>query len=167
MDKSWIWFNVIECVSRIIMMIIALVIIKFMGGQIGRVKKYACAANRALNCYESNYELTFENVKRAKSFHPRSMAFLVFLFVIIFSISLIFIKMNSLFLALLIRFLVFLAAISVAYEITRLFGRFNGNFSRIIATIFGMWVEKFTLDEPDDMAIYVAITAVKNAITED
>jgi len=43
---------------------------------------------------------------------------------------------------------------------------YNSDASRAVAMILGMWSEKFIISEPDDLQIYVAITAVRNAMIE-
>jgi len=165
-EENWMLFNVVECVSRIVLLISYFGIFKISGGFIKKIRQYHTAANRAINCFESGIELSYPNVKASKTFHPRSPAYLLFLTVVISSIALIFIKIDSLVLALLIRLLIIVLSINVAYEISRLFGMFNGKVSRFFAMIFGMWIEAFTFEEPDDMQTYVAITAVKNSMVE-
>jgi len=165
-DNSWFWFNVVEGCSRILLSILYLVIFKSLGGMFSKFRHYQAAGNKAVNCFEAGKELSFGNVKNSSKFHPRSAEYILFLSIIICSIALMFIKMDNFFVALLIRMLVLVLSINVAYEISRLFGMFNGKISRTIVMIFGMWIEFFTLTEPDDMEIYIAITAVKNSMTE-
>ncbi len=166
-DGQWILFNVIECISRIVLLIIGFVVFKFAGGVFANIRQYSCAINKVLNCFEADRELSIENVKQAYKFHPRALSYIFFLSIVICSIALIFVKMDSLFLAFLIRAGVLVLSIGVAYEISRLFGMFNGGVSKTISMICGMWIEYFTVTEPNDIQLYVAIAAVKNAMIED
>jgi len=165
-EESWLLFNVVECASRIILLILYFVIFNFLGGIFRKIRQYHSAANKAINCFEAEKELSLANVKNSSGFHPRSAIFIFFLTVVICSIALIFIKMDNLVLALLIRLLVLILAINISFEISRFFGMFNGKVSRIFAMVFGMWIEKFSISEPDDMQLYVAITAVNNSMIE-
>lgn len=165
-EGSWIWFNVIECIVRLVMCVIYLAIFKASGGVFNKFRQYSSALHKTMNCFEAGDEISLENVRRASDFHPRSTLYMAFLTILIFSIGLIFIKMDNIIFAFLIRVGILIASISLSYEISRLFGMFNGKVARGLAMIFGMWIETFEVSEPDDMQLYVAITAVKNAMIE-
>ena len=165
-EDSWFLFNCVQCGTRLILLMMYFVAFKCLGGRIAETRRYCAAINKTLNCYEQNRELSLENVKRATKFHARDFIYMLFLTVLLFSISLIFIKLDNLMLALLIRFGILLLSVGVSYEISRFFGMFNGKFSKGLAFICGMWVEFFGISEPTDMELYVAITAVKNAVIE-
>lgn len=166
-DENWMKFNIIRSISSIIIFIGCLGIFKLCGGNFKKIRQYNCALNKAINCFESDNELSLENVKNSSSLHPCSIFYILFLAVIIFNVLLIFIKMNNFFLTLLIRVLLLLLSIGLSYEISNLLGMFNGKISKIIAMFCGIWTEIFTFSQPDDIQIYIAITAVKNAMVED
>lgn len=165
-DENWMLFNVVECASRLILLVLYFVVFKVSGGVFKKLRQYHSAANKAINCLESGIDVSYDNAKVASSFHPRAVPFILFLTVIICSVALIFIKMEGLLFALLIRLGILILSINVAYEISRLLGMFNGKFSRAVAMIFGMWIVGLTVSEPDDMQLYVATTAVRNAMIE-
>jgi len=75
--------------------------------------------------------------------------------------------MDNLLIAFLIKLGILILSINISYEISRLFGMFNGKFSRVLAMIFGMWVEFLTTSEPDDMQLYIAIAGVENSMIEE
>ena len=79
----------------------------------------------------------------------------------------VFLGIENLLLAILFRLLILLLSIGVSYEISRFFGLFNGKFSRGLAMIFGMWTQAFVLSNPDEIKMFIALTALKNAMTED
>jgi uncharacterized protein YqhQ len=55
--------------------------------------------------------------------------------------------------------------VAIAYEINRLVGRHDNWFTRIL-TAPGMWMQKFTTNEPDDEMIEVGIAAVEAVLPE-
>lgn len=166
-DENWLWFNVIRYSTGVALMYIYFIVFKLLGGIFKRTRQYNCAIKKAINCFESGKELTLENVKASSSFHARSVEYILVLTVIFYSVANVFIRLDSLFLALLIRLGILILSINVAYEVSRLFGMFNGKISKALAAICGMWVEAFTITEPDDMQIYIAIAGVENSMIEE
>lgn len=166
-ENNWIFFNVVECVSRLLIFIIYFAIFKSLGGKFAKIRNFHCAINKTINCFEAEKELSVGSVKLESKFTPRSTDFIMFLAVLICSVATIFIKMEGLVLALIIRLGIFILSVGVAYEISRLFGMFNGKFSRALAMIFGMWIEVFTVSEPTYEEYYIVITAVKNSMIEE
>ncbi len=166
-DGSWLLFNIVQCCVRMAILMMFFVVIKCAGGRVAETRRYCVAINKTINCYEKGRELSLENVKKSSGFLPRSFVYVLFLTLVIFSVSLIFIKLENLVLALLVRFGILLLSIGISYEISRFFGMFNDVFFRGLAFVFGMWIELFTTSEPNDMEMYVAITAVKNSMIEE
>lgn len=165
-DGNWLIFNTIKCVIRIIFLILFFVAFKYCGGMFNTIRQYNAAINKAMNCFENGKEMLVNNAKEESAFHPRADLYVLFLTVVIFSIALIFVKMDGLILAILIRLGILVLSIGVAYEISRFFGMFNGKLLRSIAMICGMWTEFFTIDEPTDTQLYMAIVAINNSMTE-
>ena len=56
--------------------------------------------------------------------------------------------------------------VAVSYEINRFVGRHDNAFTRFL-TKPGMWMQKFTTNEPDDSMIEVAIEALNAVIPEE
>ena len=56
--------------------------------------------------------------------------------------------------------------VAVSYEINRFVGRHDNAFTRLL-TKPGMWMQKFTTNEPDDSMIEVAIEALNAVIPEE
>lgn len=166
-EENWLWFNTIRYCFGIVLLYAYLIIFKLLGGVFASIRQYNAAAKKAMNCFEAGQELTLENVKRASSVHPRSLTYILALTVILYSVANIFIRLDNLFISLLIRLGILLASVGVSYEISRLFGMFNGKFSRVLAMIFGMWVEYFTVDKPNDIQIYIAMAGIENAMIEE
>lgn len=162
-----LWFNIVEGVSRILLYVLFLVVFKFIGSGAEKFRQYLAAEHKAINCFEKGLELNIENVNNQSPFHPRCGFTILFNTILISSIAFVFLGIENLLLAILFRLLILLLSIGVSYEISRFFGLFNGKFSRGLAMIFGMWTQAFVLSNPDEIKMFIALTALKNAMTED
>ena len=130
-----------------------------------RVFSYHGAEHKTIRCYEAKLELTVENVRKQTRMHPRcgtSFMFLVIMITILFFAA---IPAENVFIRLLLRLALLPVVVSISYEITRLVGRYDNWFTRIL-TAPGMWLQNFTTREPDDSMIEVGIEAVKLVLPE-
>ena len=162
-----VYFGLVEGGIRILLYIIYLIIFKFLGGRAKKFRRYHAAEHKAINCFEAGRELSIENVKSESSLHPRCGFLILFYTIVISSIIFSFLTIENLFVAVLLRTIVLALSIGIAYEISRLFGMFNGKVSRTLNLILGMWIEKFTVEECDDIEAFIALTALKTAMTEE
>ena len=107
--------------------------------------------------------LTVENVRIQTRFHPRcgtSFLFVVvILSILIFSLVSVILPTENMLLRLLLRLALLPVVVSISYEFNRLVGRHDNWLTRIL-TAPGMWMQRFTTNEPDDSMIEVAIEAL-------
>jgi len=162
-----VYFGLLEGGVRILLYIIYLLIFNFLGGRVKSFRRYHAAEHKAINCFEAGRELTVENVKAESYFHPRCGFLILFYTIAISSIIFSFLTIKNLFIAILLRLVVLALSIGISYEISRLFGMFNGKVSRTLNLILGMWIEKFTVEECDDIEAFIALTALKTAMAEE
>ena len=138
---------------------------------IRRVFEYHGAEHKTIFCYEAGEELTPENVKKYKRFHPRcgtSFIFVILLLSIVVSsvvYSLPFIK-NHLILKFASKLLTLPLTIGIGYEFIRFAGRHDNAFTRLLSAP-GLWMQRLTTKEPDEEQIAVAIASLKCAIPEE
>ena len=147
-----------------------------------RVFAYHGAEHKTIRCYEAGLPLTVENVRLQTRLHPRcGTSFLLIVMVIsilVFSVA------SSALLAIvpvleamrggflfrmimiLYKLLLLPLVVAVTYEINRWAGKHDNAFTRVL-TAPGMWMQKFTTNEPDDSMIEVAITAVEAVLPEN
>ena len=147
-----------------------------------RLFSYHGAEHKTIRCYEAGLPLTVENVRAQTRLHPRcGTSFLLVVMVIsvlMFSIA------SSLLLSVFpglatlrgtfgyrLLMIVFKLAllplvVSVTYEINRWAGRHDNGFTRVL-TAPGMWLQRFTTNEPDDSMIEVGIAAVQAVLPKE
>ncbi len=133
---------------------------------IRRVFAYHGAEHKTIFCYEKGEELTVENVRRQSRFHPRcgtSFLFVVMIIsILVFSVA----SFPNVWLRLLFRILLLPVVVGISYEINRFTGRHDNAFTRFL-TAPGLWLQKFTTNEPDDSMIEVGIRALKLVLPEE
>ena len=142
---------------------------------IKRVFMYHGAEHKSIFCYEKGLELTVENVRTCKRFHPRcgtSFIFIVLITsVIVSSVTvLIFPILNSPDYRLLWTAVKIIAILPVVTGISYELIRYAGKHDNIITKIFsapGLWMQRVTTKEPTDDMIEVAITSIKAVITDN
>ncbi len=166
--------SVFEGVLRIIIIVAYMLLVTLMK-DIRRTFMYHGAEHKTIFCYEAGLELTVENVRKQKRFHPRcGTSFLILMLLvgilISFFIDPIFIATLGYVPPTIIRTLVKLALLpltmGIGYELIKLAGRHQNLFTRIISAP-GMWLQHVTVLEPTDDMIECAITAFAEVIPED
>ena len=140
---------------------------------IKRVFMYHGAEHKTIFCYESGKELTVENVREFKRFHPRcgtSFMFLMLAIGILVSSVLVMILPEFIvtknYIWVPIKILTLPIVCGLGYELIKICGRHDNFLTRIIAAP-GLWIQRLTTKEPDDSMIEIAIAAVNEVIPED
>lgn len=140
---------------------------------IKRTFMYHGAEHKTIFCYEKGLELTVENVRMQKRFHPRcGTSFLVLMLLVSIVVNM-FIpativegKLLNILARTGIGLLTLPFIMGIGYELIRFAGRHDNIFTRIISAP-GVWLQHITTKEPDDSMIECAIAAVKEVIPED
>ena len=127
--------------------------------EIHRVFEYHGAEHKTIACYEAGEELTVENVRRHRRFHPRCgtsfLSLVLIVSILLFSV----LPWGSTGLRVVLKLLLLPVVMGVSYELIKLAGRYDNLFTRIISAP-GLWLQRLTTFEPDDSMIEVAIAAV-------
>lgn len=165
------WRAVFEGILKLIVFLVYLKVVTLMK-DIHRVFEYHGAEHKTIFCYEAGEELTPENVRKYKRFHPRCGTSFMFLMIIV-GIVLTFILTCFINVAAIprvlwvaIKILILPVLCGVGYEILKFTARHDNTFTKIIATP-GLWVQRLTTYEPDDSEIECAIAALKEVIPDD
>ncbi len=166
--------SVFEGVLRIAILVVYMALVSRMK-DIRRTFMYHGAEHKTIFCYESGLELTVENVKKQRRFHPRcGTSFLILMLIVGIVISFF---IDPIFMAFgienvptivrtLIKLLLLPLTMGIGYELIKLAGRHDNAFTRVISAP-GMWLQHLTVFEPDDDMIECALTAFKEVIPED
>ncbi len=171
---SSLYKSVFEGVLRIVILVAYMALVSLMK-DIRRTFEYHGAEHKTIFCYEKGLELTVENVRNQRRFHPRcGTSFLILMVLVGILISflidplcvLIFNGVPPTILRVAIKLCLIPIIMGVGYELLKLAGRHENILTRIISAP-GMWLQHITVREPDDSMIECAITAVKRVIPDD
>ena len=133
---------------------------------IKRVFMYHGAEHKTIFCYEKGLELTVENVKKQRRFHPRcgtSFLILMILVSIIVStvVQLIFPGVYSVvWLWVAAKILMVPVICGLGFELLRVCGKYDNLFTKIVSAP-GLWLQRITTKEPKSEMIEIAIAALR------
>lgn len=162
------WKPAIEGVMRIIIFIAYMYFVSLMK-DIKRLFMYHGAEHKSIFCYEKGLELTVENVKKQKRFHPRcgtSFIFLTMIVSIVISTAIVVIYpeiRDAKAIWMVIKLLILPLITSVGYELIRLAGK-HDNFLTQALSAPGTLMQRITTKEPTDDIIEVGIASIKVAL---
>ena len=157
--------SAIEGVIKIAMFLAYIIGVSRMS-DIRRTFMYHGAEHKTIFCYEQGLELTVENVRKQKRFHPRcGTSFLLIVLVISILVSSV-ITWESVLVRVGLKILLLPVTVGISYEIIKFAGRHDNWLTRIISAP-GLWFQNFTTQEPDDSMIEVAIAAVTPVLPEN
>ncbi len=149
----------VEGVVRIVIFIAYLLLVAQMK-DIKRVFMYHGAEHKTINCFESDEELTVENVRKHTRLHKRcGTSFLMFVMIVSFVVFF-FIKTDVLYLRVISRILLVPVIAGISYEIIRWAGRHDNWLVKIVSAP-GLAMQLITTSEPEDEMLEVAISSLK------
>ncbi|MBR0454532.1 MAG: DUF1385 domain-containing protein [Clostridia bacterium] len=145
--------------------------------EIRRTFQYHGAEHKTIFCYESGLELTLENVRLQRRFHPRcGTSFLVLMLLVgmfvsffidpLFMLAGLYEGAGYLALRALVKLLLLPLIMGVGYELIKFAGRHDNIVTRIFSAP-GLWLQRVTVLEPTDDMIECAIAAFKEVIPDD
>lgn len=158
--------GIFEGLFRIVLFVGYILLVSLMK-DIRRVFMYHGAEHKTIFCYEAGLELTVENVRKQRRFHPRcGTSFMILMLLIGVIVSMIIPKGWSPLLRTASKLVTIPLVVGIGYELIKLAGRTTNWFTKAISAP-GMWLQHITTKEPDDGMIECAIAALKEVIPSD
>lgn len=168
------WMTVLLHVAEgLLRLLIFLLYLVFSSGlkDIKRVWRYHGAEHKTIACYEAGLPLTVDNVLKQTRFHPRCGTSFLFnvlaISIIVYTVIGIFTGTQPMWVNMLIRIAAIPVICSISYEILRFVGRHDRNWLCRLMSKPGLWLQKFTTDEPDGPIVEVAIASMQAVIPEN
>ncbi len=145
-----------------------------------RLYQYHGAEHKTIFCYEHGEELTVENVRKYKRFHPRCGTSFIFLTLAISILVYTLLPINSeLFieafgvskligdmLRVCCKIIFLPIVVGISYELIRIAGKYDNVLTKIISAP-GLAIQRLTTKEPADEMIEVAIASMKPVLPEN
>ena len=174
--------SAIEGVIKLIL-IVGYMALMILIKDIRRTFQFHGAEHKTIFCYEAGLDLTVENVKKQKRFHPRcGTSFLILMILVSIFIGFLITPFYVLVLGeetisnlgvtlmnvirALTKILLIPLIVGIGYELIKIAGRHDNWLTRIISAP-GVWLQHITVLEPDDSMIECAIVAMKEVIPEN
>jgi uncharacterized protein YqhQ len=157
--------SIFEGIFKIVMFVLYIFLCTRMK-DMHRVFEYHGAEHKTIFCYEAKQELTVENVRKFKRFHPRCGTSFIIVMLILGIVIGFCIRIDTVWLRTLVRLCCLPLVMGLGYEIIRFCGR-HDNFLTKILSAPGMWMQHITTFEPTDDQIECAIAAMKAVIPEN
>ena len=164
-----VWTAAIEGGIKIMIFLLYLWLVSFMP-EIKRTFMYHGAEHKSIACFEAGEELTPENAKKHRRFHPRCGTSFMFFMILIGIFAGMTIKALIPGLAwyfyTAIRILILPLVMGIGYEVIRLAGKHDNFITRALSAP-GLWVQRITTKEPTLDMLEVAIVSLKCALRDD
>ncbi len=166
--------GIIEGVIKVALFISYLALVS-LAPDIKRTFMYHGSEHKSIFCYEQGLELTVENVRKQKRFHPRcGTSFTFFMLglgiiagmVIPWEWATVANPVLNVLIRVACKILVLPIICGIGYEFLMYAGKHDNFLIRAISAP-GLWLQRITTREPDDAMIEVAIASLKGAIPEE
>ena len=132
-----------------------------------RTFQFHGAEHKTIFCYEHGRELTVENIRKERRFHPRcGTSFLILMMLVSILVGFFIPAGIPTPLRVLCKLAVFPLIMGLGYELIKFCGKHDNWLTRLIS-LPGVWLQHITVLEPDDGMIECAIVAMKEVIPED
>ena len=160
-----------EGIMRMIIFVVYIWLVAKMP-DIKRVFMYHGAEHKSIFCYEAGLDLTVENVKKQKRFHPRCGTSFIFVILIIsiFLSSALVVAFPSIddnrAVWMAVKLLILPLTVGIGYEFIKYAGKHDNILVRVLSAP-GLWMQRITTQEPTDDIIEVGIEAIEAVLYED
>ena len=161
--------NVLEGVVKLVIFFLYLFLCSKLK-DIHRTFQYHGAEHKTIFCYERGLPLTVENARAMPRHHPRCGTSFLFVVIIVSilcsSIVFSYVNWQNIWVRIGMHLLLLIPVVGITYEFNRLVGRHDNALTRVLSAP-GMWLQNFTVNEPDDSMLEVAIEALKLVLPEE
>ena len=160
-----IWRSVLEGVLKVLIFIGYILLISLMP-DIRRTFEYHGAEHKSIFCYEAGEELTVQNVRKYKRFHPRCGTSFMFVMILIGIIIGFFIPFQNTLLRSVCKLMLLPLTVGIGFEFLMFAGKHDNFLVRALSAP-GIFMQRITTKEPSDDQIEVAIKSLKLAMPEE
>ena len=165
-----LWIAIIEGIVKVIIFLLYLWLVSLMP-DIRRTFMYHGAEHKTIACFEAGEELTPENAKKHRRFHPRCGTSFMFFMILLGIVAGLLLRLVlpedfPVIAYSAIRLLILPLIVGIGYEFIMYAGKHNNIFVRILSAP-GLWVQRLTTKEPTEDMLEVAIISTKCALREE
>ena len=168
----------IEGVAKVVIFVVYLLLVSMLK-DIRRTFMYHGAEHKSIACFEAGEELTPENAKKHRRYHPRCGTSFMFVMILLGVIAGILIHklcgpaftetFGPTFDTLAIigaRLLIFPLLVGIGFEFIMFAGKHDNFITRALSAP-GLWMQRITTKEPTEKMLEVAIVSIKCALRDE
>lgn len=160
--RSYTVRTLLEGLIRVAIFLLYVVLISRME-DIRRVFMYHGAEHKTINCLEHGEDLTPENIKKYSRLHKRCGTSFLLIVMIVSIFIFMFIRVDQVYLKVILRILLIPVVAGISYEFIRLAGRSDSKLVNILSRP-GLCLQYLTTKEPDEEMLEVAIASVEGVM---
>lgn len=160
---SWIAFNLIDGVVRMVFFVIMIFSMSFLK-DIRRVFEYHGAEHKTVFTWEKGLDLTPANATTMKRQHPRCGTSFLMVVMLVAIVLFSAINFDYMLLNLSVRIALMPLVAGISYEIIRYAAKKESSAVFKLMTAPGLWLQNITTQEPDEEQLEVAIEALNESL---
>jgi len=161
--KSGLWFNLVDGAARLVVFV-AYIGLVGLWGEMRKLYQYHGAEHKSIYAFEAGEELTVENAMKHSTLHPRCGTSFLLMVVVVSLVVFIALGRPENWTERAVRFLLVPVIAGVAFEFTKLSGKYANNALASVLIKPGLWLQKMTTREPAPDQIEVALRALREVL---
>ena len=161
--KSGFWFNLVDGLVRLAIFILYVSLIG-LWSEMRRLYQYHGAEHKSTHAFEAGEELTPDNAMKYTTLHPRCGTSFLLMVVVVSLVVFIALGRPESWGERGIRFLAIPLIAGVAFELTKLSGKYAKSALGAALIAPGLWLQRITTKEPTREQVEVALKALKEAL---
>ncbi|MBZ0157631.1 MAG: DUF1385 domain-containing protein [Alphaproteobacteria bacterium] len=166
-ETSSLLFNLVDGLLRVGIFLLYVFSIG-LWREMRRIYEYHGAEHKVIYAYEAGEELSVENAKKYKPYHPRCGTSFLLIVMVISIIVFSFIPQHWSFAGKALSRLILIPAIAgISYEVLRSSAKMQGNPLVGLMILPGLLLQRLTVREPDNAQIEVALAAMSEVLKLD
>ncbi|MCX5800085.1 MAG: DUF1385 domain-containing protein [Candidatus Eisenbacteria bacterium] len=161
--KSGFWFNLVDGAVRLVVFVLYIALVG-LWGEMRKLYQYHGAEHKSIYTFEAGEELTVENAMKHSTLHPRCGTSFLLVVVVVSLVVFIALGKPESWGERAVRFLFVPVIAGVAFEFTKLSGKYADNPVASVLIKPGLWLQKMTTREPAPEQIEVALRALREVL---
>ena len=161
--KSGLWFNLVDGAVRLVVFV-AYIGLVGLWGEMRKLYQYHGAEHKSIYAFEAGEELTVENAMKHSTLHPRCGTSFLLMVVVVSLVVFVALGRPENWAERAVRFLLVPVIAGVAFEFTKLSGKYANNALASVLIKPGLWLQKMTTREPAPEQVEVALRALREVL---
>jgi len=161
--ESGFWFNLVDGIIRLVVFLLYVSLVG-LWGEMKKLYQYHGAEHKSIHAFEAGEELTTDNAIKHTTLHPRCGTSFLLMVVLVSLVVFIALGKPDSWAERGIRFLMVPVIAGVAFEITKLSGRYSSSKWGSVLIWPGLRLQRMTTREPTREQVEVALRALREVL---